>query len=331
LAASIEKFVRSLMLRHHLWQVLGVVLFHALVVALLLAVAAWLPLLLAPALWAGGGWLAYVLLRELLRLLSGRRRLQVSDVDCGLGLQDMLTTVLAERRHTASSDWLQREVSARLAQVPVERRRRVWWRACRRALVLMPLVVLAIWLGPLWGLLPFGLKPSGSDTPGRVATQSHPDGDGRSGTASKPPATPDPQPAEKPEQQPEPKPKQQPPGAKPEAKGSPQTAKPTPPKPLIAALPMQKEFVVPTWIHDGPSTKALSPVVDVDQPGRQPRPRRQPAPQPRARPDADAARQQLREFQRAAEQAQHARHVPPGERPFVRRYFGELVESGRAR
>ena len=102
-------------------------------------------------------------------------------------------------------------------------------------------------------------------------------------------------------------------------------------KPLIAALPTQKEFVVPTWIHDGPSTKAPAPVVDVDQPGRRPRPRHRPERQAGARPDTDAAKQQLREFQRAAERAQHARHVPAGERPFVRRYFGELVESGRAR
>ncbi len=330
MAASIESFVRGLMLRHHLWQVLGVVLFHALVVALLLlAVGAWLPLVLAPALWAGGGWLAYVLLRELLRLLFGYRRLRVRDVDWGLGMQDMLTTLLAERRHTASSDWLQRAVSARLAQVPVAQRRRIWWRACRRALVLLPLVVLVIWLGPLWGLLPFGLEPTGDNPPGQVATQSDPGGD--SGTGSKPTSPPEQQPEQKPEQ----KPKQQPagggkPGGNPP---QPETAQPTPQKPLIAALPLQKEFVVPTWIHDGPSTKAKARVVDVEQPARQqPRPRqRQPQRQQRPRAGVNDAEQQLREFQRAAERAQHARHVPATERPFVRRYFGELVESGRRR
>jgi hypothetical protein len=317
LAASVESFVRGLRLRHHLWQALEAVLRHALGLGLILwAVDAWAGWLLEPALWVAAGWLGYVLLRELFAVLLRRRRLHVGDVDRGLGLRDMLTTLWAQHRDTAAGEWLRQDLATRLAEVPVQQRRYLWWRACRRALVLLPLVLLVIWLGPLWNLLPVGLKPSGGTGTGRGS------GGGQT-TASKPSSE------QASEARPEPKPRQpvaegQQPGGDPQ----PPPRQGEPPKPLIAALPVQKEFVVPTFIHEGPSTKAKAPVVDVEQPGRRVEPQRPPQ---RPEPEAEKPEQQLREFQRAAERAQHARHVPAAERGFVRRYFGELVESGRRR
>jgi hypothetical protein len=319
--------VRGLMLRHHVGHALGVVLLHALVLGLFSwAVDAWLPWLLGPALWLAAGWLAYMLLRELLGLLRRHRRLRVEDVDQGLGMQDMLTTLWTDRRHGALSDWLRRDVAMRLARVPASQRRGLWWRGCRRGLVLLPLLVLVIWLGPFWRLLPFGLKPSGGNTPDQVATQAGSEGGKGQGAASKPSSPAGQQPGPQPE--PRPRPEPQPVGAgKPGGGAQPPPGPRTQPKPLIAALPTQKEFVVPTWIHEGPSTKGKAPVVEMEQPERPPGPPRQ-----MQRPEeAKRSPQQLEDFQRAAERAQHARHVPPAERPFVRRYFGELVESGRGR
>lgn len=319
LAVSVESFVRGLMLRHHLWQALEAVLLHVLGVGLLLlAAGAWLPFLLEPLSWAAAGWVSFVVLRELLAVVLRRRRLRVRDVDVGLEMQDMLTTLLSQRQQTPAAAWLRRNVSTRLARAPVQQRRYLWWRACRRAVVLVPLVVLVLWLGPLWNLLPLGLKPSGDSATAKGAGTGTGSGHG---TASQPAS-------EQPDQPKQPKqPKEQPAGGQ-QPGGDPQPPpRPAPPpKPLIEKLPIQKEFVVPTWIHEGPSTKARAPVVEQDQPGAQ-----RPQPQPRPRTGPEAAEQQLREFQRAAERAQHARHVPPAERPFVRRYFGQLVESGRRR
>lgn len=336
MTASIDSVVRGLLLRHHLWQALGTVLGHTLGVALvLLAVDAWLPVVLTAALWAGAGWLAYVLLRELLRLLLGRRQLRVRDVDRGLQLQDMLTTWWhCRRRQDVLVDWLRCDVSRRLQQIPARPRRRLWRGACLRALVLLPLVVLLVWLGPLGQLLPVGLEPGGDGSSaqrqqatgkaettaegsakqertaagaGKVARQER--DEARESTRR--------------EQANQPKPAGDRAGEAPEPKEV------APPKPLIAALPVQREFVVPTWIHEGPSTKARAPVVEVPRPESQPPDQAQP-PRRRADPTPPEPALVLR-FQRAAERAQHARHVPPAERPFVRRYFGELVGSGQRR
>ena len=130
------------------------------------AVGTWWPAWLGPALWATVAWLLWVLLR-----LLRRPGLRVVDLDQSLEMQDSLATLIASGAGRSMSPWLQRHVTARLQQMPAPRRRRVWWGAMRRALVLLPLVWLAIWLGPLWSLLPLGLSPSGGPSPeDQVAT-----------------------------------------------------------------------------------------------------------------------------------------------------------------
>ena len=275
------------------------------------AVGTWWPAWLGPALWATVAWLLWVLLR-----LLRRPGLRVVDLDQSLEMQDSLATLIASGAGRSMSPWLQRHVTARLQQMPAPRRRRVWWGAMRRALVLLPLVWLAIWLGPLWSLLPLGLSPSGGPSPeDQVATDQRDPTPGDAGSDS---GTDPGAPASKPQG---PKPGADEPGQQP-------PSEPPAPQPLIPALPLQREFVVPTWIDKGPSTRAKAPVVAV------PKPLPEDPSRPRSQPQKPAPRQpeqQQRAFQRAAEQAQHARHVPPNERGFVRRYFGELVRGGRGR
>jgi len=334
LADSIHRLVRGVMLRYQLWQALGILLIHALVLALvLLPVGAWLPpWVLEPALWVAGSWLGYILLRELVGLLWGRRQLRVADVDSGLRMQDMLTTLWLDRGEGALSAWLRRDVAARLARVPPAHRRRLWWGACRRALLLLPLVALLIWLGPFGSLLPVGLRPGGGNSPSEQVARQPTVGPGQQGPSSKPQAQGEEQ---APSQSADKSNQEQPhAGGRPGGDSSPPPGQLEPPKPLIAVLPEQREFVVPTWIHEGPGTKTKAPVVDAPGPGQR-EPQRQAGRRPGERvpeqPREASPEQQLQQFRRAAERALHARHVPQAERPFVRRYFGELVDGGRGR
>ena len=102
-------------------------------------------------------------------------------------------------------------------------------------------------------------------------------------------------------------------------------APPAEPAPLLE-LPPQQRFIVPDFVGDGPTRRARMRAVEVEQGAPT-------APTPRSA-SAEELSQQLppprpETFQRAAEQAQAARHVPPAEQPFVRRYFDKLQQAGK--
>lgn len=102
-------------------------------------------------------------------------------------------------------------------------------------------------------------------------------------------------------------------------------AAPAEPAPLLE-LPPQQRFVVPDFVGDGPSRRARMRAVEVEQGAPA-------APTPRGASPEELSQQlpppRPETFQRAAEAAQAARHVPPGERPFVRRYFDKLQQAGK--
>lgn len=88
-------------------------------------------------------------------------------------------------------------------------------------------------------------------------------------------------------------------------------------------LPSAPQFVVPSFVDDGPSRREQAPVVEA--------PEAAPAASSAAsgsggQPNAPSPQER---FTRAAEAAQRARHVGADERTIVRRYFERLREAGR--
>jgi hypothetical protein len=96
------------------------------------------------------------------------------------------------------------------------------------------------------------------------------------------------------------------------------------PAPLLD-LPVLPRIVVPQFIGDGPTRKAMAHRALVADEGGGVTP---PPPPPAGRQGTELpppAASQADEFARAAERAQRARHVPPEEQPMVRRFF-ELLQ-----
>lgn len=293
-------------IRHGLW--LGVV---ALVLALLR------PTWFVPALTAAGLWLLVVLLWSLFR-----GRSPVAALDRELAFSDGLSTWAGlgrESRGSPMGGWLGRRVATRIAELPPDAIAKAAPLSLGRARFLLPLFVLLLLLRLLAPFLP--TPPAGLiQLPGAGAggagagggSGEKPDPEGAGGDARpepSPPPAPDPQD---------------------EAEVEPEEPEPEQPKPLLQ-LPSEQSLLVPRFLDDGPRTKTLAPQVQVPvgDPGGQPPPRtsaqtggagQQAAPPPAAPPEV---------IERAAEAAQRSRHVPPAERPFVRRYFQKLKERGR--
>jgi hypothetical protein len=124
---------------------------------------------------------------------------------------------------------------------------------------------------------------------------------------------PEPRPAQLPEPEPE-NPANEPP-------------EPEPPAPLLE-LPEQRRFVVPDFIGDGPTRKARVRAAEIEREGGAGR--HAPPAQQRGgdQPSPTAPEPAAESFERAAEAALQSRHVPPAERPMVRRFFERLREAG---
>ncbi|MEC8252285.1 MAG: hypothetical protein VX044_03665 [Planctomycetota bacterium] len=96
--------------------------------------------------------------------------------------------------------------------------------------------------------------------------------------------------------------------------------------PLVDA-PDDQRFVLPDFIGDGPTRRERMHVAELEQP-RASGASRRPAPAASLGDGAPPARSSAAEFERAAEQALRARHVPAAERAIVRRFFEELKKRG---
>lgn len=243
---------------------------------------------------------------------------------------DELATWLEWQRRPEAAEmvgWLARTVVAQLPALPtgalqkVGRRRwgRLRWLAAFVALLWIAFCWFA-WLQPPWpGLL------GGKQDPPRAGGAGEGPGAGsgsrNGGGANDPsPGAGTPPPPRNPDRRAPPPP---PPGAEPPR---PKPAVPEPPAPLLQ-LPGHQQFVVPEHIDDGPTRRMRMHAAEVPDPAPSPQapppPASAPAPAgvpPTPPPTAET-------FERAAEAARAARHVPTEEQPIVRRFFDLLKKA----
>ena len=233
--------------------------------------------------------------------------------------------------------WLEADVQQRLvphrarALAAVSMPRLGRWRWLLPAVLLLLLIwLLAVWLAPPWSGAIGGLpnQPQAGDGDG-------PGGGGRGGGAGTNGEDPDParnedaqpDPGQQAEQQPS---KQPPPPTGPE---------PSPPDPQqpddqsdprevppMIELPPDQRFVVPDFIGDGPTRRARMHAAELDEQAAGQA--RQDAASGSQAANPDAPKPPQPDFERAAEAAQRARHVPAAERAMVRRFFDKLREQG---
>jgi hypothetical protein len=232
----------------------------------------------------------------------------VQSLDARAHLGEALATYwpLRHQRDDAMHAWLASDLAARLVVAPAPpARRRGARRALRLLLPLLPLLLLLLLL--LW-ILPGGLgtgsraglggAPSEVDG-GRQGASGRDEatgsGRGRDGDAAVPSPPPD-----------------QPPATEPEGGGAAEVAR-------AIDLPVREEFVLPSFIGEGPSRQAKARQGELEVlPGPQGSSAGGGVTDPSALPE--------QEFARAVERAATARHVPPFERPIVQRYFEALAE-----
>ncbi|MFO1077766.1 MAG: hypothetical protein U1E73_08570 [Planctomycetota bacterium] len=313
----------------------------ALVSALVLALPALLVTALVPA-WLWTAALAVAAVAALQGLVAGLRAARVADAAllaaldgtapaAFAGFRDELATWLElEHRQAAEAPmphWLGDVVDGHLRALDRTMLATVGRRRLGRARWLVPIVLLAllVWLlsyflFPNWpGLL--GGRP---DEPGGGApmagTGGPGEGAGGGGSAPQPKGAGE-SPVRRPPREPQP---QQPPPPE-----QPAPPEPTPPaeSPPLLSLPPQQVFAVPEFVDDGPTRRMRAHVAEVPEGGGDQRPesttpnRGGELPPPPVPPAV--------EFARAAERAQNARHVPPAERPIVRRFFELLHEAAK--
>jgi hypothetical protein len=221
-------------------------------------------------------------------------------------------------------DWLARTVDAELPALPGTSLQAVGRRPFGRARWLVVLVVLLLLAWWMWDRFP-GLRGSPTPPPPPATTSSSRQGgssqDQSSGGTSEQPAPQQPGPRKPPP--PPPPPRQQ--SAPPKEPGTDPQPPPEPPAPLLD-LPAQRNFVVPDHIDDGPTRRMRMHAAEVPEgpgsgssaPGA--------AGAGEAPPPSPSARDT---FERAAEAAQRARHVPAEEQPMVRRFFDLLQKAAR--
>lgn len=232
---------------------------------------------------------------------------------------ELATWLEAQRTQRASPmvDWLAHDVLRQLPTLQPAAVQRLGRRPLGGLLWLLPLLLilliawlLAVWLEPPWpGVLGGAVVPP----PPSAAAGG---GNGASGPGGgSEPQEPPPRPRD--ERRPNDAP---PPPAEPPAPPPPPPSEPPP----LLELPGRQELIVPEFVGEGPTKRVRMRAAEVEDgppPGQantgQSTQDAPPAPPPQT-------------FQRAAEEALRARHVPPAEQAIVRRYFEALRAAGAA-
>lgn len=267
-------------------------------------------------------------------------RAELAGQDWAVAADELATWLECQQRRAAPAwvAWLEGSLDRRLPQLdaqplqttrtrPLGRLRWLLWPAILLALAWLWLLCFA----PTWpGLLGGAPEPEPAPPPPPSvaaadedeAPQPQPAGQGgdQAGDQAVPQAPP-PELAGMPQQPvPQPTPQPEPPPKEPELPEPPQ-----PPAPLLD-LPGKQHFVVPDHIADGPTTRQRMHAAEAPETATAP-----PAgPASAAKAPPPPPQVALREaFDRAAEAAQQARHVPAAERPLVQRYFRLLQEVAR--
>lgn len=234
------------------------------------------------------------------------------------------------------ADWLADELDHAIADLPaasvsaVGRRRLGRWRWLVPLLLalLIAWLVLLFWQPPWPGLL--GGRPDRPDGAGGAVAAGTGTGGGGVGAGGGSSTAGDSEPSQSLPESPD-GPGSEPPLEDPQPE-DPQPEEPPPSEPPapFLDLPKQKLFEIPKFIGDGPTTRVRAHVAEVPVGGRP-----EPSADQRAgrsggeRPIVAPPPPQAVDFERAAERARAARHVPPAERPIVRRFFELLREAAK--
>lgn len=228
-----------------------------------------------------------------------------------------------QRSGTAMVAWLERDVDAQLPTLSPVALQGVGRRRFGRLLYLLPVLALLLlalllswWFQPPWPGVLGGAPEPPPPPPPRVESTPGP------GDSSPSSAEPSPSPA----RDPEPTPAGSPPPSPDEPAPPPPPAEP--PAPLLD-LPGNQHFVLPEHIDDGPTRRMRMHAAELPEPqasaGAPPPSVAAGGTEPVPPPPPPAAEQ----FQRAAEQAARARHVPAAEQAMVRRFFDQLQKAAR--
>ncbi|MCA8977174.1 MAG: hypothetical protein KDC98_20805 [Planctomycetes bacterium] len=250
----------------------------------------------------------------------------------GCGLATWLEWSSRDASTVPMSEWLAADLDRDIAGLPaavvkrIGRRRlgRLRWLLLVAILLLLLAWLLSFWLQPPWpGAL--GGKPDSPDGQQPMAgAVADPQSGGAGGEALAPSVSPEPAPTPAPEPE-----GTEPPPPKPDESDDPDQPEPPPPQlppaPLLQ-LPQQQLFIVPEFIGEGPTRRMRAHTAEVAGEGATPPPAGTgqsggevpPPPEP-----------QVETFERAAERAQQARHVPESERAIVRRFFTLLREAAK--
>lgn len=360
---ALRRFAAGLRWRHVFGQSFGATLRWSLLLAVPLVLVWWLlprqvmtavivaGMILVPiALWTAlrSYWRGRKILGHLRRSLdAGDGELATLHDELATWLElDEQATGAASRDGTgaASRDmvrWLERDVHDRLgphrarALAAVTRVRLGRW----RWLLVVLLVLVLAWLlsalfAPPWdgvvGGLPKqpeagnqsgeGAGGAGQLDPKMVPVPGNPNRPGDQSPDGQEPDEPDkPQPEQAgPEQLPDP-PQQPEDQNKDEGEAGADDPKEIPP---LLELPDDQRFVVPEFIGDGPTRRARMHAAELEEQAHGGQPASNAAASAGSGPDQPKPTQQ--DFERAAERAQRARHVPASEQAIVRRFFEHL-------
>lgn len=253
------------------------------------------------------------------RLLQGLEGELPHAAATGDALAAWLEQSVGEARQRPMAQWLANDLAATLTALPPQSVRRVGHRPLGRIRGFVPLAVVA-WLA--WLLLQFGLPP----LPGLLGGAPRADRGGAGGVGETPTRGNDPPQEREPKSPtalpppPEPEPPPQPPPP-------PEPEPPSPPLPVLD-LPLDTGVVVPQFVDDGPTRKLLAQraLLPDSGAGAEPPPASTGAARTGSSPPEQTPR---RQFERAAERAARARHVPPHEQAIVRRFFARLQQEAK--
>jgi len=233
--------------------------------------------------------------------------------------------------------WLERHVHARLAPYrsralkAIGRPRLGRWRWLVPVLCVCLLVWLLLsWFAPPWSGV-VGGRPNQASAGAQQGQGAGGPGDtdpsevAKVGGEQDPARGPDADPQDASDPQPEPGESEQPtPPQQPgEAESDPSEIPP------LIEQPDDQHFVVPEFIGDGPTRRALMHAAELEEQAGGGQQGAVGGASRQAGGDLQAPKPSPPDFERAAEAAQRSRHVPPAERAMVRRFFDKL--RGKAR